>query len=86
MYSVRARYIHVDPMARMITAEDAILPVGDGECVSGIQDGGSPDNGNIFVLYVSASSFCSHFLAFLTLFHVQLGVILSSTTSWLLLM
>lgn len=33
-----------------ITSGDAILPIGDGRCMSGIQDGGSPEDGNIFIL------------------------------------
>lgn len=33
-----------------VTAADVILPIGDGECLSGIQDGGSVSDGNIFIL------------------------------------
>jgi hypothetical protein len=33
-----------------VTAADVILPIGDNQCLSGIQDGGSVSDGNIFIL------------------------------------
>jgi len=33
-----------------VTAADVILPIGDGQCLSGIQDGGEPSDDNIFIL------------------------------------
>lgn len=42
--------VTIDGVKFRITAEDAILRIGDGECMSGIQDGGSPGDGNLFIL------------------------------------
>jgi hypothetical protein len=33
-----------------VTAADVILPIGDNQCISGVQDGGEPTPDNIFIL------------------------------------